>query len=166
MAVGAQRALAWAALLAWGARGMGCAHRPSAFVGRAGGLSDLVGEKLQERFVADRLDEVLPQSPPLCTLIPIAGPPARYALLSDQTLPTGTADRLDAALRTAHHYGLARELGQLAPLTVHVSPEAARWVAERAMRRGMAWGDIKPRVLQPHPADADLQRALQSAGEA
>lgn len=36
MAVGAQRALAWAALLAWGARGMGCAHRPSAFVGRAG----------------------------------------------------------------------------------------------------------------------------------
>lgn len=134
------------------------------FVGRSGGVSDLVGEKLQEAFVEEALHTVLPPSEGLRTLVPLPGPPARYALLTDEAVPRGLASRVDRALSEAHHYGLARSLGQLAPLTVATSPRAGQWVAEREMRRGLKWGDIKPRALQTHPADAEFAELIASTG--
>jgi hypothetical protein len=133
------------------------------FVGRAGGVSDLVGEKVNERFVEAVLARVLPPSEGVRTLVPVAGPPAHYALLADHALPPGAADAVDAALREAHHYGLARALGQLGPVRVVVHPDAGRWLTEREVRRGLAWGDIKPRTLLPHAADAALAAALADA---
>ena len=130
------------------------------FVGRAGGVSDLVGEKLTERFVADALASVLPSSAALRTLVPLTGPPARYALLTDEPLPADAASRVDEALRRAHHYGLARELGQLGPLVACSDPAAGRWLTEHETRRGLRLGDIKPRALQLHPADPALTLQL------
>lgn len=130
------------------------------FVGRAGAVSDLVGEKLHESFVQDALTAVLPGHRGLTTLLPVAGRPAHYVLVSDRPLPEGTADRLDVALREAHHYGLARALGQLGPLQSAVAPEAGRWLVDREVRRGLVLGDIKPRALQVHPADGTLRTQL------
>lgn len=130
------------------------------FVGRAGGVSDLVGEKLQESFVQAAMDSALPPSDSVRTLVPLAGPPARYALLTDSDLPVDAARRLDAALCEAHHYGLARQLGQLGPIFIAHAKDAAALIAARESRRGLSWGDVKPRSLQLHAADETLEQSL------
>lgn len=129
------------------------------FVGRAGGVSDLVGEKLGRAFVGEVLDRVVGGAG-LQMLLPVEGPPAGYVLLTDTPLGAGAVDRVDAALCASHHYGLARALGQLAPLRTVSSPHAARWVADEGARRGVAWGDQKPAALSLHPVDAPLEALL------
>ncbi|HEX6097990.1 MAG TPA: GH3 auxin-responsive promoter family protein [Thermoanaerobaculia bacterium] len=83
------------------------------FVGRASHVSDHFGEKLHEIFVRERLERAL------------RGVPHRFAMLacdrnayvlyleSDANVDVAA---LDDTLREAHHYDLARRLGQLAPL--------------------------------------------------
>ena len=88
------------------------------------------------------------------TLVPVRGVQAGYVLLTDAPLAADAARRLDDALCAAHHFGLARTLGQLAPTRVVTSPHAAQWLAEREQRRGLSWGDQKPVALHLHPADA------------
>ena len=133
------------------------------FVGRTGGVSDLVGEKLSESLVSAVLRRHLPNPDGMITLVPLAGPPAGYVLLSDGPLPGGAVKRIEADLAEAYHYGLARGLGQLAPLRAAVDAAAGQWIAEREMRRGMKWGDIKPRTVQPRAADTTLKQLLLSA---
>jgi GH3 auxin-responsive promoter len=122
------------------------------FLGRAGCVSDLRGEKLSDVFVAEALRSLWP-----------AGPPPAYAalrasesdggahyelLLSDEVLTAPGGDlsaRMEAALRQNPHYALARRLGQLLPLrVVPVAPDRAR--EELAVHRGQL-GDAKPRAL-------------------
>jgi len=129
------------------------------FVGRAGGVCDLVGEKLDDALVADAL-RVAQTEPGFATLVPVMGPPAHYVVVSDRPV---ALDRLEQHLMGAHHYGLARRLGQLGPLQSVVDRHAARWITEREGRRGMRMGDVKPRALQLHPADGPLQALLESA---
>ena len=129
------------------------------FVGRSGGVSDLVGEKLHRSFVADVLRAQVPGAA-LSTLVPVRGVQAGYVLLTDAPLAADAAQRLDDALCAAHHFGLARTLGQLAPTRVVTSPHAAQWLAEREQRRGLSWGDQKPVALHLHPADAPLEALL------
>ncbi len=134
-----------------------------AFVGRAGGVSDLVGEKLGEAFVAEALRATIPQPRGLAVLVPVLGPPAHYVLVSDQPVPGRAVTALERTLAGAHHYGLARSLGQLGALRCVVARDAGRWITEREMRRGLRLGDVKPRALLLHPADDALRRALEGA---
>ncbi|MEM6927340.1 MAG: GH3 auxin-responsive promoter family protein [Myxococcota bacterium] len=131
------------------------------FVGRAGGVSDLVGEKLHEAYVARILDEHLPRHGFL-TLLPVLGPPAHYALVSDRPVPRAAIEAIEASLSEAHHYGLARSLGQLARLRGVVHRSAAHLVTAREARRGLRLGDVKPRALQLQPADTTLLEQLGS----
>jgi hypothetical protein len=122
------------------------------FVGRGALVCDLVGEKLVEGFVAERL----PTQAGFCMLVPrqdVAG----YALVLDAgRLDESTAEDLaahiDTALRENPQYAYARELGQLArvaPWRV-VDPQAAYlgW----ALARGQRLGDIKPVALSRDPS--------------
>lgn len=113
------------------------------FVGRAGS-SDLVGEKLGE---ADVLAAFAQAGVPLgACLVAVQGTEgAHYVLeLDADEVPDGLADALDATLSRAHHYGLARRLGQLGPLRAH----AVRGRARADMEAGAAWAGTKPRVLR------------------
>ncbi len=132
-------------------------------IGRSGGVSDLVGEKLSESFVASALGALELAGSRFATLVPVReGGCDRYVLVLDQArCPSGElAHALDRALGQAHHYAQARALGQLAAPAVWVSPEAPEAIARFHMRRGMKWGDIKPVALTAAPADPQLAREL------
>ncbi len=131
------------------------------FVGRGHDTSDLVGEKLQEDFVAHALRDLPLAQGAFWTLLPVRSPRDHYVLLLDGL---GTSDdeselarQVDAALRQAHHYEHARALGQLGPVRVVRSAGAADLIRDHHVKRGMKWGDIKPRLLFTQPADALLR---------
>lgn len=122
------------------------------FLGRAGRVSDLRGEKLSEPFVAETLR----------TIWGDAGPPnyaalrawsdrsrAGYELLvSDEVVvasASAAAQRLETALCANPHYALARRLGQLDDVrAVRVPRDTA--LADIEAHAGRM-GDAKPRVL-------------------
>jgi hypothetical protein len=137
-----------------------CLH----FVGRAEGTSDLVGEKLDERFVAQVLDDVA-RVAFVKTLVPVREPVDHYVLVVDRLDDDARAlaAALDGRLRRAHHYHHARELGQLGAPRACVARDAAALVASDYERRGLRSGDIKPRALHTGPVEGDL-RALVAAG--
>lgn len=140
-------------------RGVPCLE----LVGRSGGVSDLVGEKLSEPFVRSALGALDLAGSGFATLVPVReGGRDRYVLAVDRAARPGgeLARDLDGALARAHHYAQARALGQLAPAAVWVSPGAPEAIARFHMRRGMKWGDIKVTALCAAPADAELAREL------
>ncbi len=117
------------------------------FAGRADAVSDLVGEKLAEPFVAACLVAAAP--PGQHTLVPAGD---RYVLLSDRA--GADPEALDRALAGAFHYAIARRNGQLRPVDLRVDPEwPARLVALRAAR-GQRLGDVKPPALVTRPEEA------------
>lgn len=124
-------------------------------VGRADARSDLVGEKLDERFVQAAFARVLPELS-FATLAPLIGPPARYVLLSERPVQPERMTALDSALREAVHYDRARDLGQLGPLQNTARPDAALFVLEHSGAAGSHLGDQKHRFLLRAPADAWL----------
>lgn len=154
------------------------------FVARLGGVSDLVGEKLNETFVQGVLDGLGLGPAFLRILIPMpatrsvagAGGPGgpgragddrdRYVLLLDRcaTSSVAIAGRLDAELMRAHHYRIARNLGQLAAPEVVVAPEAPTALTTYHLRRGMRWGDIKHPALLATLPDEELLAFLARAG--
>jgi hypothetical protein len=132
-------------------------------VGRTGGVSDLVGEKLNERFVAGVLGELEPDAF-FKTLVPLGD---HYVLVLDRVScgSDALAAELDARLRRAHHYHHARALGQLRAPRVCVAANAADLAIADYASRGMKLGDIKPRALHAGPIAGALG-ALVGAGGA
>jgi hypothetical protein len=122
------------------------------FLGRAGCVSDLRGEKLNDVFVAEALRALwLAESPPSYAALRASefdGVAGYELLLSDEALPVPFGDlgaQMETALRQNPHYDLARRLGQLQPLRV-IPVAAARAREELASHRGRL-GDAKPKVL-------------------
>ena len=136
-------------------RGVPCLE----FGGREGDVSDLVGEKLSERFVRDVLAELPLPRGTFRVLVPRDGSVPRYVLVVDahpttSTIPPEVAGALDALLQRAHHYRIARLLGQLAPPEILPVSHAEERVRDVFVARGMKLGDIKDRSLLTGPADA------------
>lgn len=123
-------------------------------LGRSGGGSDLVGEKLAERFVADCLGAVLPPGMgPFALLAPTETRHYTAFIQADAPLPESLARDLDGLLRRNPHYDLARARGQLECVLVRrVGPGATTdYLARMAAERGQKIGDIKPLALSPLP---------------
>lgn len=119
------------------------------FLGRAGNVSDLCGEKLSEPFVAECFETLWPEGvarPSVAYLKP--NKPGHgdrnYVLVLDRPVGESLAERLDALLRRNPNYELAQKLGQLHPLTILVIPSAGSLGRGTKHRR---LGDIKPMVL-------------------
>ena len=116
------------------------------FLGRAGVTSDLVGEKLDEAFVARILDSLGLE---FAALAPESG---GYALLLDgasvsREVAPELAQRCDLVLRSNPQYAYARDLGQLQPLRALLCQDPlGRYLAWRA-NAGQRLGDIKPPAL-------------------
>ena len=124
------------------------------FVGRAGLVSDLCGEKLTESFCLSCFERVRRDyaGDGLMTLVASPRPPVGYLLLVDAadsspTLATTLAQRLDRELMANPQYAYARKLGQLAPLIPCRAPMLIdRYIRDR-LEQGSSLGDIKPPVL-------------------
>jgi hypothetical protein len=144
------------------------------FLGRAGPISDVCGEKLHEQRVRAVLADAagaLRLSPEFALLAPEWGPPAHYALfvecsgLSPGGLQALLA-RVEAGLAESHPYSYCRRLGQLGPLRGYCLPRgAARAYLERCVALGQRAGDVKPAALHREPGWAAWFRGAWEVGE-
>lgn len=116
------------------------------FAGRADAISDLVGEKLSEDFVAEILARLLGGG--YGVLVPSAPgqTPAIYTLLADIAAPARAED-IDRALQSAHHYRLARSLGQLGPVKMVRQDRLRERMLAIQEQSGAPWGHLKDRAL-------------------
>ncbi len=122
------------------------------FVGRAGQVSDLFGEKLSETFVAEVIQQTFARSaiaPRFVLLAPDQSPAGwRYILYVEGEIPQGTAETLDRALCRNPGYSHCRALGQLQPADIfHIKAQGFESFARRLVSEGKRLGDIKPVAL-------------------
>jgi hypothetical protein len=118
-------------------------HREQApilkFIGRANHVSDHFGEKLNEIFVREKLQTALRGVPHAFAML--ACDRDAYVLYLESEADVDLA-ALDESLREAHHYDLARRLGQLAPLRLmRVCHGAETYLRAKAATQTL--GDIK-----------------------
>jgi len=130
-----------------------CAATPTLrFLGRAGNVSDLCGEKLSEAFVAEVFDALWPMAegrPKVAYLRPFCELGAQgYELVVTDDVADDVTVRLDHVLRANPHYDLARRLGQLDAPALCVDPDADLTGMHHGNQR---LGDIKPVVLVTKP---------------
>jgi hypothetical protein len=112
------------------------------FVGRGELVSDLVGEKLTDAFVASCLEEV----PGFRILVPEPHMNG-YTLLAE----TGVAidiDDVEQRLCANPQYAYARRIGQLRPLRLAFITHLFDRFAQAQIERGVRLGDVKPVVLR------------------
>lgn len=124
-----------------------CSNTPTLrFIGRAGNVSDLCGEKLSEAFVAECFQMLWPDGieRPLVAYLKADTMDSGYDLVVANPADDKLAESLDHLLRRNPHYELARKLGQLRQVRLHVDPTEGMLGAGANQRR---LGDIKPRVL-------------------
>lgn len=134
------------------------------FVGRSEAVSDLVGEKLNEDFVAELIQRLLPEH--YGCLVPRLEPAAYLLCLeassgSLEPLATGweadVRDRFEAALRASPHYHNARQLNQLKSLQICAVPRLSAGLKDYfEQERGLRRGDLKDRYLYSHESDGRL----------
>lgn len=114
------------------------------FAGRAGLVSDMVGEKLTEDFVSG----VLTDMPCAAMLAARPSPRPHYELWVDsEDGPDGA--RIDARLRANPQYAYARDLGQLDVIRRVVKPGFVQALHEDRVRKGRRLGDLKVQALLP-----------------
>lgn len=122
------------------------------FLGRAGDVSDLVGEKLQEAFVAGVIAALFQgrPAPSFAMLAPERTPRGwSYTLFveTEDGVPPDLEARLERGLSANPHYALAVRLGQLAPSRAVRIRGGFGAFAGRAVGSGRRLGDVKPRAL-------------------
>lgn len=121
------------------------------FIGRAAQISDLVGEKLHEAFVAGAIATLFRgrTAPSFAMLAPdeTARGPAYTLFVEGDEVPADLDARLERALRANPHYELAVALGQLAPSRVVRIRGGFEAFTKRAISRGQRLGDVKPLAL-------------------
>jgi hypothetical protein len=120
------------------------------FVGRAGLVSDLCGEKLSEDFVAGALQDL----PGFAMLAQDPWQARRYVLVldaraHDDSSAERAAQLVDAALQRNPHYAYTRRLGQLDTVAAMRVLEPLAGLVSLGLSRGKRLGDIKPLALEP-----------------
>lgn len=114
------------------------------FLGRADNRSDLVGEKLDEGFVASCLAGV----GRFAALVALDGVEPRYILVLDGREEATALERMiDDRLCANPQYAYARRLGQLQPVRIEVKPGAERAYLDWRVKQGQRLGDVKPPAL-------------------
>ena len=144
------------------------------FLGKADRVSDLVGEKLAEphvRAVLERAFMVQQLAPTFVLLVPVLEARPHYRLYVqglDRSASALLQAELEAGLQENPYYRYAVQLGQLAPVDIHVlAPDtvpAWRIYERHCLTRGQRAGNIKPAVLDAWSGWADEFRVLQKEG--
>ena len=116
-----------------------------AFLGRSAATLDLVGEKLEEGFIAACLADAMPG---FSALVPAAHG-LHYLLLLEGGAGAQAADAAERMLRRNPLYADARRIGQLGPLEVVTLEKPVETYGAWRMQQGHRLGDIKPPVFFP-----------------
>ena len=119
------------------------------FVGKSAQLSDLVGEKLSDGFVASvflKLFDYGRPRPSFAMLAPdIDTEESRYTLYINADVSGEMCAKLDVLLSANPHYAYCRRLGQLCvPRLFRVSGDAYEAYCKRLQAMGRRLGEIKP----------------------
>jgi len=124
-------------------RCVGCAEKVPrlTFLGRAALVSDMVGEKLEEAFVAG----IFADLGLIAALVPRSGPVPHYELWFDEAArkPEGAAAVVESRLRANPQYRHARDLRQLGPLVILHKPGFSARRNEARATAGARLGDLK-----------------------
>jgi len=115
------------------------------FAGRGNAVSDLVGEKLTEPFVAACLEDV----PGFRLLVP-ASESNGYVLLAEADAAI-SIDDVERRLCGNPQYAYARRLGQLAALRLMPVSRLYDRYARIHAEQGVRLGDVKPAALRNEP---------------
>ena len=100
------------------------------FIGRSNITSDMCGEKLNEDFVLDIFNQVLPHCPKI--LCACKGQPPYYKLIIETNENVKKLNILiDEKLKQNPHYKLARELGQLDNLVVTTTKSLVNFINKK-----------------------------------
>jgi hypothetical protein len=119
------------------------------FVGKSGLVSDRVGEKLTDGFVAGVLARLLEgrnPRPSFAMLAPdIDADGCRYTLYLNADIPNGLSTALDTLLSANPQYAYCRRLAQLrTPRLFRLSGDPYALYCSRLRQAGQRLGDIKP----------------------
>ena len=113
------------------------------FIGRIGLVSDLVGEKLTESFVATCFRGIAGS----WMLVPnVMGD--GYTFVADQTIRLPDINMLETRLMTNPQYAYARKLRQLKPLAALPVHNLWCYYEQHQAAQGVRLGDIKPVALR------------------
>jgi hypothetical protein len=112
------------------------------FVGRGNAVSDLVGEKLTEPFVAACLENV----PGFRLLVP-ARASNGYVLMTEEGAPV-SIEAIERRLCDNPQYAYARRIGQLEALRLMPIQRLYDRYANAQIEQGVRLGDIKPAALR------------------
>lgn len=118
------------------------------FLGRSGEVGDLVGEKLDEAFVAGVLARL---GRPAALVAHVAPPRWELWIDADDLDPEAAARRVDTALRANPQWAHARDLGQLPALVGRAKPGFFAARAETRARAGRRLGVEKPTAIVVDP---------------
>lgn len=124
------------------------------FIGKSVQISDRMGEKLSDGFVALVFSKLFADErsrPAFAMLAPdVDGDGCRYTLYLSANAPDEICAKLDLLLSANPHYAYCRRLAQLsAPRLFRVSGDAFAEYCQRLMRTGKTLGEIKPAGLSP-----------------
>lgn len=119
-------------------------------------VSDMVGEKLNAHFVYETFNKIreslkIPMA--FAMLVPLYDETSyRLYLECEHGIDLeNLAKKLDEALSSSHHYGYARKLGQLKPLSVKRIQNGHALYEEHLVSLGIKRGNIKPTLLESRP---------------
>jgi hypothetical protein len=122
------------------------------FMGRSGLVSDMVGEKLTEEFVANCLDGCLDGIPGFHMLVPCVRAKPQYVLVMDKCIGIQTEAfklSIEQSLSRNPQYAFARRMGQLDSLSVLLLPNPLASYVNRIINNGARIGDVKVPALRP-----------------
>jgi hypothetical protein len=125
------------------------------FLGRAGPVCDMAGEKLDAVIVEKALNETFGESLATKILLPVYDPghKSHYLLLTD-TMMKSLADKTEQALQQCYHYRAARFTGQLDPIAVIHQSKLLEALHRFYAKEGLNLGDIKDPVWIADPGQA------------
>lgn len=119
------------------------------FIGRTGSSCDLTGEKLDESFVSEVLQQLFldhPEKPSFMMLAPDKDQtqPGYVLYIESNSLPDHLQSQLDQALCQNPHYALARRMGQLRSVKLFkIHGNSSEAYLARLGRQGVRAGQIK-----------------------
>jgi hypothetical protein len=138
------------------------------FIGRTKQICDLVGEKLNERFVMKVFEEEPFARAQYLLLVPtlLASGQGKYYLLTDHPHLVLHTTSLDSLLSTNFHYQNARKMLQLLEPQILFHPQIAALLSNMRQSLGIKMGDQKECALIRCPKEGEflVEEMLQHKG--
>ena len=120
------------------------------FVGKAGVVSDVCGEKLSEAFAGSVLESAGQRAgvSGFLMLAPEWGSPPRYLVFAERDPGERFAEEVDRELRRSPQYDYCRRLGQLDPVELVLVRDGEERFLKGCLAEGQRAGDVKSGYLR------------------